>query len=200
MLTIHYPIGNKLYLNITNRCHCQCTFCIRQDRDSVGGSNSLWLEHEPSLREILDSLQDVRWADYQEVVFCGYGEPTERLDILLEVCRFLRQTAPELPIRLNTNGLGDMVHGREIAPLLAGWIDVISISLNAPHKDRYLEITRPALGDDSFDCLLQFAASARNHLPRVLFSVVDVISPEEIAQCQALAAKMGIPLRVRELE
>ena len=114
-MTITYEVGGNLYLNITNRCPCACTFCIRTLCDGAYGSDPLWLEHEPSQEEIFAALEQRDLSQYREVVFCGFGEPTERLDVLLETARYLKQHGVRC-IRLNTNGLSDLIHGRNTAP------------------------------------------------------------------------------------
>ena len=104
MMTITYPVKNGLYVNMTNRCPCACTFCLRQNRDSVYGSEPLWLEREPTVEEVCRSIDTWDLTQFQEVVFCGYGEPTERLPELLEVAAYIKKKSP-ISIRINTNGL-----------------------------------------------------------------------------------------------
>lgn len=196
-MNIAYPYGDCLYLNITNRCPCSCTFCIRLENDGVGGGENLWLDRDPSLEDVIRDIAAHNLADYREVVFCGYGEPTERLDVLLDVCRYLKSCPDAPPIRLNTNGLSDLINSKETAPLLEGLVDIVSVSLNAPTAALYQEVVRPTFGERSFDSMLRFAAACKRFVPKVWFSVVDVISPEAIGQCQSLADTMHIPLRVR---
>lgn len=196
-MTISYQLGDKLYLNITNKCQCACTFCIRREGDGVGDGENLWLEREPSESEVVEDLKKRELKKYRELVFCGYGEPTECLDVMLGVCKWLKQTEPEIPVRLNTNGLAELSHGKAVAPLLEGLVDIVSISLNAPDAKRYQEVTRSKFGERAFDSMLSFAADCKRYVPEVVFSVVDVITPHEIEACEKLAAKMDIPLRVR---
>lgn len=197
MKNIAYRFEDSLYLNITNRCPCNCTFCIRLEGDQVGDSDSLWLEHDPTAEEVVESLGEHDLADYDAVVFCGYGEPTENLDVLLDVCRYLKREHPETPVRLNTNGLADLINGKKTAPLLEGLVDIVSISLNAPTAERYMQVVQPAFGETSFDSLLAYAGECKRYVPTVKFTVVDVITPDEISHCKSLAAGMQIPLRVR---
>ena len=112
MQTIVYQIKDAVYVNLTNRCPCACTFCLRTKAPGVYGSPSLWLEREPSAGEVQEALGAQDWTRSREVVFCGYGEPTERLDVLLEVAGSLKARAPSLRVRVNTNGLSDLVNGR----------------------------------------------------------------------------------------
>lgn len=195
-MTILYPVGSHLYVNLTNRCPCSCTFCIRQNGDGAYGSDSLWLEHEPEMAEIRAAFSKYSLADYTEIVFCGYGEPTERLDVMLETAEYAKTLAGCPKIRLNTNGLSDKIHGLPTAERLKGLIDIVSVSLNAGTKDAYLAVTRPKW-DDAFEAMQAFAVDCKQYVEKVMFTVVDVISAEEISAAQALSDSLGIPLRVR---
>ncbi len=197
MNQIAYTVGDGIYLNLTNRCPCRCVFCIRQEQDTVGDSGSLWLKKEPTADEVLEALASYDLGSYREIVFCGYGEPMEQLDVLLEVCRRIRAIS-SLPIRVNTNGLADLIHKKPTALLLEGLVDTVSISLNAPNRQRYHEVVQSIYGLPAFDSMLQFAVSCKSYVPHVMFTVVDILSEEEIAACRQLASGLGIPLRVRE--
>ena len=198
-MTILYDVGGKLYINLTNNCPCNCTFCIRHNGDGAYGSDSLWLEHEPSLDEVKAAFAKVDMSKYKEVVFCGYGEPMERVNEVIAVGEFVKANYGDVNVRLNTNGLGDKIHGVPTAKLLQGAVDIVSISLNSYCKEKYNEVTRPKW-DDAFDAMLSFAADCKSYLPQVVFTVVDVIPPEDISRAKALAMSIGIPLRVREYE
>ncbi len=118
-MTIAYEVGQNLYLNITNKCPCSCTFCIRKNADGAYGSDSLWLEHDPEIKEIIDALENMDYKKYNEIVFCGYGEPTERIDVLIETAKYIKENnGPK--IRINTNGLSDLINGRPTAQLFEG--------------------------------------------------------------------------------
>ena len=198
-MTILYDVGGKLYINLTNKCPCNCTFCIRHNGDGAYGSDSLWLEHEPSLDEVKEAFSKVDMSKYREVVFCGYGEPMERVNEVIAVGEFVKANYGDVTVRLNTNGLGDKIHGVPTAKLLQGAVDIVSISLNSYCREKYNEVTRPKW-DDAFDAMLSFAADCKSYLPQVVFTVVDVIPPEDISRAKALAMSIGIPLRVREYE
>ena len=198
-MTILYDVGGKLYINLTNKCPCNCTFCIRRNGDGAYGSDSLWLEHEPSLDEVKAAFAKVDMSKYKEVVFCGYGEPMERVNEVIAVGEFVKANYGDVTVRLNTNGLGDKIHGVPTAKLLQGAVDIVSISLNSYCREKYNEVTRPKW-DDAFDAMLSFAADCKSYLPQVIFTVVDVIPPEDISRAKALAMSIGIPLRVREYE
>lgn len=197
-MTILYKVNKSLYINITNACPCACVFCVRLEHDSVGECENLWLEHEPSLEEILNEFEKHDLESYEEIVFCGYGEPLERLDIVIEVAKWIKGRST-IPVRVNTNGLADLIHGKETAYLLEGLVDAISISLNAPDAKTYLEISRPSFEEAAYSSLLHFATACKKVIPQVSFSVVDVISKEQIEACSKLADEMGIPLRVRRM-
>ena len=201
-MTITYPLKRGLYVNLTNRCPCSCVFCLRQNGDGVGGSGSLWLEHEPSAEEVRAAIDARDISLFDEVVFCGYGEPTERLDVLLATARHVREIAPSCRIRINTNGLSDLINGRPTAPLLEGLVDVVSISLNAADPDEYMRVCRPVFGRRSYDAMLAFAAACRKYVPDVVLTVVGdpVTTPEQRATCRAIADSAGVRLRVRAYE
>lgn len=200
-MTIVYDVHDGLYINLTNRCPCACTFCLRQTMDTVGKSGGLWLEHEPSIEEVKQAIDGVDLHRYAEVVFCGFGEPTERLDTLLEAAAYIKQVCPDKKIRINTNGLGDLVNGEPIAPKLRGLIDVVSVSLNTPNAQEYLKLTRSKFGEQSFDAMLAFAKSAGEQGIEVVMTTVDTtISHEEEKQCQVICDRIGARYRIRPWE
>ena len=199
-MTILYKGHNNLYVNLTNKCPCACTFCLRQTMDHVGESDSLWLDREPTLEEIIADFDNFNVLSFDELVFCGFGEPTERLDVLLEVARYFKDTYHK-PIRINTNGLGSLINKRDIAPELEGLIDTVSISLNTPNADRYHELVRSRFGDQSFDAMLAFARECTRYVPHVVLTTVDTtLSKEEEKQCQAICDELGVTYRIRPWE
>lgn len=198
-MTILYPVGEHLYVNLTNRCPCSCTFCIRQNGDGAYGSDSLWLEHEPDLDEVKAAFESWNPADFTELVFCGYGEPTEALLLLIETAKYARSLPGCPPIRLNTNGLSDLIHKVPTAHMLKGIIDTVSISLNAGTQNEYLAVTRPKW-DNAYEAMQKFASDCKKYVPHVMFTVVDVIPQEEIEAAQSVADSLGIPLRVRKYD
>jgi len=199
-MTISYEVGSNLYLNFTNQCPCACTFCIRNNADGAYGSDPLWLEHEPSTDEITADLLKRDLSKYSEIVFCGYGEPTCRLDVLIKTAEWLRTNADGVKLRINTNGLGDLVNGRSIAAELCSVIDVISVSLNAGTKDEYMNVTRPKF-DNAWEAMQKFTADCvKTGSSEVVMSVVDVISAEQIEAARAVAESLGAKLRVRKYD
>ncbi len=196
MTDIVYRYNNQVYFNITNKCPCKCTFCIRNTEDSVGEAENLWFEKEPTLEEIEAAIDAFDFHGCEEVVFCGYGEPTMALDKLIAVSAYVREKYP-LRIRLNTNGLSDLIHKRSTAEEICKAVDCVSISLNMPDAASYCEVVHPAFGEKSFDAMLNFAKDCKKYLSDVRFTVVDVIGEENVKKSQALADSLGIPLRVR---
>lgn len=199
-MTISYEVGNNLYLNLTNQCPCACTFCIRNHADGAYGSDPLWLDHEPSMEEIFADLNKRDMAKYSEVVFCGYGEPTCRLDAIIAVANELK-SHPNCPVlRINTNGLGDLINDRPIAEELCSVIDIISVSLNAGTKDEYMKVTRPKF-ENAWEAMQKFTADCvKTGNSEVVMSVVDVIPSEQIEASRILAESLGAKLRVREYD
>lgn len=197
MADIIYTYAGSAYLNITNKCPCACVFCIRANGDGLGSAESLWLKKDPTIDEIKAEIDEFDFSPYNEVVFCGYGEPTQALDNLIEAAKYLKEKH-SLKIRLNSNGLSDLVNGKPTAHLLQGVVDSISISLNAPDAESYHRVTRSKFGEDAFPALLKFAEDCKKYIPSVKFTLVDVISEDEIERCRKIADDMGIPLRVRE--
>lgn len=196
-MTILYPVGNQLYVNLTNQCPCNCTFCIRNNGDGAYGSDSLWLDHDPDFEEIKAAFSQYRLAEWSELVFCGFGEPTVRLELLLQTAAYAKSLPDCPPIRLNTNGLADLIHGKSTAAMFEGLVDVVSISLNAGTEAEYMAVTRPKW-ENAFSAMQQFAKECKAYVPKVMFTVVDVIPKAEIDAAQAVANAAGIPLRVRE--
>lgn len=190
---------NKIYINMTNRCSCACTFCLRSLKE-FGEDNSLWLKEEPTVEEIKNLFSEYDWSKVAEIVFCGFGEPTMRLDDLLFVASWLKSVHPDVPIRINTNGLADLVHGEDTARRMEGLIDTLSISLNASNKEEYLRLTRNPYGLSSYESMLKFARNAKKYVPHVVMTVVDIIGEEEVAACQKICDDQGLFLRVRPYE
>ncbi|MCR4594395.1 MAG: TIGR04100 family radical SAM protein [Clostridiales bacterium] len=195
---IVYTYGGKVYLNITNACPCKCRFCIRNNGDAVGEAKTLWFDnHMPSFEEVKQAVDDFDFSEYgKSIIICGYGEPTCSLEVLLNISSYIKEKG--FSIRLNTNGLSDLINKKETAKDICSTIDEISISLNAPDAQKYVYITQPSFGEKSFEAMLDFAKKCKAYGSKVTFTVVDVIPKEDILLCQDIADKMGIPLRVRE--
>lgn len=197
-MTVTYEVDGALYVNITNRCSNRCDFCIRNNGDGAYGSNSLWLSREPTCDEIFNSIVSCDPEKYSELVFCGYGEPTERLDDLISVAKRVKEKY-SVKIRINTNGHSSLIHGCNTAPMYKDVIDTVSISLNAPNAKEYDKVCHSVFGENAFNGLLDFAARVKNYVPKVVLTVVDIaLTPEEIEECKKIADSVGVPLRVRK--
>ena len=200
MMTITYPVHNGIYVNMTNRCPCACTFCLRKQSDHVYGSDSLWLEREPTVEEVCESIDKWDLSKYSEIVFCGYGEPTMRLDDLLKVAAYIKSKS-NIPLRINTNGLADLIAGEKVAHKLEGLIDTVSVSLNATNKEDYFKLVRPKFGINSYDAMLSFTKECTKYVPNVIMTVVDeVTSKEEQKKSREICESIGAKLRVRPYE
>ena len=198
-MCITYEVDSALYVNITNKCSNRCVFCIRNNGDGAYGSDPLWLEREPSVQEITDSILERDVEKYSEIVFCGYGEPTFRLMEARAVSLAVKEKYPDLKIRVNTNGQSDLIHRLDTAPFYKDAFDAVSISLNAPTAEKYARVCLPAFGVLTFDAILDFARKVKDYVPSVAFSVVDeALTDEEIAECQKIADSCGVKLRVRK--
>lgn len=196
--SIVYWLGNNLYLNITNRCSNNCYFCIRNFRDGVGGFH-LKLHHEPSTTQVISKLQEViNLKNWREIVFCGFGEPLERLDCVLKVCKWIkRYYGKPTVIRIDTNGQGFLIHPNRnvIKELKEAGVDKISVSLNAHDKETYDQICKPAF-NNAFKSVLNFVKKAKN-----VFSVeiTAVALPEvDLSKIEELAKKLNVQFRRRD--
>lgn len=199
-MTILYTVKNGLYINLTNRCPCACTFCLRQKGDGVYGSDSLWLEKEPTVEEVIEQIDNTDITKFEEVVFCGYGEPTERLFDLVKIAEHIKQNS-NIPIRVNTNGLSDLIWQESTAKYFVGKVDVLSISLNSTNAEGYLALTRSKFGLKSFESLKEFAKSARKLGINVVMTIVDTVTTlEEQKQTKQICDDLGVALRIRPLE
>ena len=265
MADIIYTYKNEVYANITNKCDCACTFCIRSQKDAIGDATSLWHTVDPTYDEIIAAINAFDFTGYEEFVFCGYGEPTCALDILEKTAKYVkeqyklpirvntnglgnlyhgRDIVPDptydeiiaainafdftgyeefvfcgygeptcaldilektakyvkeqykLPIRVNTNGLGNLYHGRDIVPELAEYIDSVSISLNAANAEEYNKVTRPTF-DNAYEAMLDFAEECNRMIKHTQLSIVDVLPEEYIKTCQQIADERGIHLKIR---
>jgi TatD family-associated radical SAM protein len=199
-MTIVYKVHNNLYVNLTNRCSSSCTFCLRQTRDHMENSNVLWLEHEPDFEEVKEAFAQYDVSAFDEIVFCGFGEPTERLDLLLQTAAYIKETYRK-PIRINTNGQGDLINGRSIEPELSGLIDTVSISLNTPDAEKYQALVRSEFGDAAYPAMLRFAEEAKNYVPHVVMTTVaTTLSSDEEEKCRQICEKLGVTYRIRPWE
>lgn len=192
-----YEVGSNLYINLTNQCSNSCVFCIRNGREGMNNT-PLWLKNEPAALDVIVSLEKKDLTKYGEVVFCGFGEPTYNLDALIEVGKYLVGKGKK--VRLNTNGHGNKINGRDITPLLVGAVNEINVSLNASSAQQYNRECNCIYGEEGFFLMLDFAKACKKNGIKVVLSVVDVVGDNEIEKCKQLAAKHNLPLRVRKFE
>ncbi len=188
---IAYVIRNSLYLNITNRCTNSCTFCAKFSDFTVKG-HQLCLQREPSAEEVIAAIGDPKAFD--EVVFCGYGEPLLRLDLVKEIATALKRD--NITVRINTDGQANLVYGRNILPELAGLVDSISVSLNAPDAVTYQKICCSEFGEQSYDALKQFLVAAKQHIPSVTATAVT-LPGIDIDACKKVAEELQVEFRER---
>lgn len=194
---IAYPIGDSLYLNLTNRCTNACSFCVRTTTDS-GMGYDLWIDKEPTVEQMVADIKAKGIESYKELVLCGYGEPTERFDDMLETVRQIKEYTP-VKVRLNTNGHANLIAGKDVTYKMEGLIDIVSISLNAPDAKKYDEICHCQYGEEGFYGMLDFARRAKDYVPEVVLSIVDVMDASDKDKCRRIADEIGVKLRIREL-
>jgi TatD DNase family protein len=191
--TIAYKIRDNLYLNITNRCTNAWSFCVRFHTDYVKGHN-LRLPEEPTSLDLIKAIGDP--TQYKEIVFCGYGEPTIRLEVIKEVSKWIKEKGGR--VRINTNGHGNLINKRNILPELKGIVDSLSISLNAPDDETYERICRPSF-KGAFQAVIEFIKEAKKYIPDVVVTVVQM-EGLDIDACKRLADQLGVKLRIRRLD
>lgn len=191
--TYIYMLSDAIYINLTNRCTNDCTFCVRNEYNGVGGYD-LRLNREPEAIDIINELEKLPSVD--KAVFCGLGEPTMRINVLIEVAKYLKSRGAH--IRLNTNGQGSACAGEDIVPKLAGLIDVVSVSLNASCAQKYQFVCRSSFGEKAYSHMLDFAKSCVLHGIETVMSVVDIIGREDIEECRHIAQNIGAQLRIRK--
>lgn len=196
MAKILYVYKDQVYANITNKCDCSCTFCIRSQKDGIGDAETLWHKVDPTLEDIYAAIDAFDFTGYREFVFCGYGEPTCALDNLLASARYVKEKTG-LPIRVNSNGLGNLYHKRDIVPELAEVVDSVSISLNAPNAEEYDKVTRPSF-PNAYAAMLDFAEECGRFMKHTQLSIVDILPAEDIKACQKIADERGVYLKVRK--
>lgn len=197
MADIIYTLEGGVYFNITNKCPCNCAFCIRTKGDAVGEAKRLWFDEEPKFEEIKQAIDDYDFTNVEEVVFCGYGEPTNAYDNLVASAKYLKEIKPSIKLRLNTNGLSDLINNKPTAKELSSIFDCISVSLNEPTSEKYDLITRNIFKGKAFESMLSFTAECVKHCKEVVMTVVDVITPEDIEKCRHVCESTGAKFRVR---
>ena len=207
MNTYVYTIYGNIYINLTNFCSNACEFCVRNHESTMDGREfgshsgegdyDLWLDREPSYKDVTDILDKMDFSRYKEMVFCGYGEPSARFDLVEMLCVYAHERG--IKTRINTNGQGNAINGRDITDDIVSHIDSIGVSLNATDAKKYDAICHSEWGERGFDLMLAFAEECVKKGGNVSLSVVDIIGEEETAKARTIAEKIGAKLRVRKM-
>lgn len=200
MADIIYTYHNSVYFNITNKCPCRCAFCIRDKKDAIGEAEKLFHETEPTIEEIRNAIDAFDFDGKDTAVFCGYGEPTNALDNLIKSAEYLKEKFPSMKLRLNTNGLSDLINGRETAKEICALFDSVSISLNDVSSEEYDKITRNIYPGKAYEAMLKFAKDCVNEGINVRLSVVDVIGEEKIKKAKEIAESIGADFLCRKYD
>lgn len=200
MTNIIYTLEGGTYFNITNKCPCNCAFCIRSKGDAVGEAEKLWFDTEPTFEEIKNAIDDYDFSNVENVVYCGYGEPTNAYDNLINSAKYLKDKYPSIKLRLNTNGLSDLINKKPTAKELSEVFDSISISLNEPTSEQYDKITRNIYPGIAFDAMLDFTKECVKYCKDVRMSVVDVIGKDDIQKSKEICENIGATFVCRSFE
>ena len=198
MADIIYIFEGTPYFNLTNKCPCNCVFCIREKKDVVGSAKQMWHDKQPTFEDVKSAVDTFDWSRFDGAVFCGYGEPTNELDLLLKTATYMKEQHPDIKLRLNTNGLSDLINGKSTAELICKDIDAVSISLNETTSEKYDKITRNIFPGKAFDAMLNFTRDCVKYCGDVRMTVVDVISKEEIEKARKICESTGAKFTVRE--
>ncbi len=195
---IAYELHGNCYLNITSECTLRCAFCPKFNKTWEVQGYDLRLKFEPTMDEIIAAVGDV--SRYQALVFCGLGEPTQRLTMLLDVASYFK--AQGATIRVNTDGLASLFHGRDVTPELVGKIDALSISMNAQNVEIYDRHCRPKKDyPGAYEAMLDFARRAKQYVPSVTLTAIDGLEGVDIEACRRIAEdELGVEFRGRTLD
>lgn len=207
MNTYVYTIYGNIYINLTNFCSNACEFCVRNHESTMDGREfgshsgegdyDLWLDREPSYKDVTDILDKMDFSRYKEMVFCGYGEPSARFDLVEMLCVYAHERG--IKTRINTNGQGNAILGKDIAPRMCRCIDTINVSLNATDAKSYDRLCHSVYGEKAFDIMLDFAKECVRCGGNVVLSIVDCVPPEQLQKAAEIARDIGAKLRVRKM-
>lgn len=192
-----YELDKKIYINLTNRCTNECIFCLRQDKDDVCGQE-LWLDSEDFTSEdVIEQLKKFNLSS--EVIFCGYGEPMLKFEVLRQVARYIKETYPEIKIRVNTNGHANFIYKKNVVPELVGLVDEFSVSLNASNSEEYDELSQPKF-ENAYEEVKKFIKCSADAGIETVASIVDGYKGRrlDVEKCREIAESLGAKLRVRE--
>lgn len=201
-----YTLDGKIYINLTNRCTNDCIFCLRKDKSDVKGQE-LWLDDENlTAKDVIEQFEKIykepltlNTSPFTETVFCGYGEPMLKFDVLKEVASYIKDKYPGVKIRINTNGHANFIYKRNVVPELKGLVDEFSVSLNAPTKEEYNELSQPKF-DNAYDEVKNFIKACSDEKIPVVASVVEGYKGRhlDLECCEQTAHNLGAKFRVRE--
>jgi len=195
-----YTLDGKIYINLTNRCTNDCIFCLRKDKDDVKGQE-LWLDNENSgSKDVIEQFEKIyAGTPSAEVIFCGYGEPMLKLDVLKETARYIKENYPEIKIRVNTNGHANYVYKKNILPELKGLVDEFSVSLNGASSEEYDELSQPKF-QNAYEEVKKFIKACSDDGISVVASVVEGYRGRhlDLEKCKKTASELGAKFRVRE--
>ena len=192
-----YELDKKIYINLTNRCTNECIFCLRQDKDDVCGQE-LWLDSEDFTSEdVIEQLK--KFILSSEVIFCGYGEPMLKFEVLRQVAKYIKETYPEIKIRVNTNGHANFIYKKNVVPELVGLVDEFSVSLNASNSEEYDELSQPKF-ENAYEEVKKFIKCSADAGVETVASIVDGYKGRrlDVEKCREIAESLGAKLRVRE--
>lgn len=192
-----YELDKKIYINLTNRCTNECIFCLRQDKDDVCGQE-LWLDSEAFTSEdVIEQLKKFNLSS--EVIFCGYGEPMLKFEVLRQVAKYIKETYPEIKIRVNTNGHANFIYKKNVVPELVGLVDEFSVSLNASNSEEYDELSQPKF-ENAYEEVKKFIKCSADAGIETVASIVDGYKGRrlDVEKCREIAESLGAKLRVRE--
>lgn len=192
-----YELDKKIYINLTNRCTNECIFCLRQDKDDVCGQE-LWLDSEDFTSEdVIEQLKKFNLSS--EVIFCGYGEPMLKFEVLRQVAKYIKETYPEIKIRVNTNGHANFIYKKNVVPELVGLVDEFSVSLNASNAEEYDELSQPKF-ENAYEEVKKFIKCSADAGIETVASIVDGYKGRrlDVDKCREIAESLGAKLRVRE--
>ncbi len=192
-----YELDKKIYINLTNRCTNECIFCLRQDKDDVCGQE-LWLDSEDFTSEdVIEQLKKFNLSS--EVIFCGYGEPMLKFEVLRQVAKYIKETYPKIKIRVNTNGHANFIYKKNVVPELVGLVDEFSVSLNASNSEEYDELSQPKF-ENAYEEVKKFIKCSADAGIETVASIVDGYKGRrlDVEKCREIAESLGAKLRVRE--
>lgn len=193
--TLVYDIGNNRYINLCNKCTLRCHFCPKNHDEWQVHEHDLSLGKSPKSLDILAQLGDV--THFDEIVFCGFGESTLRLKELLFIAAEIKKRGGKT--RLNTDGLANLVYGRNVLPDMAKVIDCLSISLNAQDESTYNKHCLPTL-DNSYQAVREFIELAPRYIKKVHVSAIDGLEGVDINACKIIVEAAGAEFKRRVMD